>query len=193
MQNSKDYKLKIVNEDNKLVKIHELAYGNYFINNNKKDPNLFPGFDKSNDTKIIVAEINDNIIGTNSITVDGDLGLPSDKYFKAETNLVRSTTKGLVGNSWKIAISQQYKCNIGVLFDLIQKTVELAVDMDIESCLYIFPKKHENVYKKFIKAETISEKKCNIGDKKDVHLVLMKTDTKETVEHLNQLFTNRKF
>ena len=65
--------------------------------------------------------------------------------------------------------------------------------MDIQTCLYIFPKKHENVYKKFIKAETIAEKKCDIGDKKDVHLVLMKTETKKTIEHLNNLFTNRKF
>ena len=187
------YKLYVLKDFSKFKEIHELAYGKFFETSKVENPNLFPGFDVSNNTKTIVAEHNSKIIGTNSITVDGEMGLPSDKYFKEETDFVRNKTAGNVGNSWKIAIAEDNRKNIGILFDIIQKTVELAVEMDIQTCLYIFPKKHENVYKKFIKAETISEKKCNIGDKKDVHLVLMKTETKQTIEHLNNLFTNRKF
>jgi len=193
MHNQKKLKIDVLKDYSKHKEIHELAYGRFFHLERKEEPNLFPSFDESENTKTIIVEYNNNLVGTNSITVDGELGLPSDKYFKRETNLIRKKTEGKVGNSWKIAISEDHRKNIGVLFDLIQKTAELAVEMDIQTCLYIFPKKHENVYKKFIKAETIAEKKCDIGDKKDVHLVLMKTETKETIEHLNNLFTNRKF
>lgn len=193
MNDQKNFKIEILNDFSKLKEIHELTYGKFFNIEKKYDPNLFPGFDVSKNTKTIIVEDNNKVIGTNSITIDGKLGLPSDKYFKKETDIIRNKTDGKVGNSWKIAISEKYRKNISILFDIIQKTVELAVEMDIQTCLYIFPKKHENVYKKFIKAETIAEKKCDIGDKKDVHLVLMKTETKQTIEHLNNLFTNRKF
>ena len=193
MNNYKKAKIKILKDYSKFKEIHELAYGKFFTSNKINNPNLFPGFDISKNTKTIVAEIDNKIVGTNSITIDGNIGLPSDKYFKNETDFIRNQTNGNVGNSWKIAISENNRANIGILFDLIQKTVELASEMEIVTCLYIFPKKHENIYRKLIKAETIAEKKCNIGDVKDVNLVLMQTNTKDTIKHLNELFTNRKF
>ena len=196
MQTSRTHQISILKDFKRLKEVHELAYSSYFKNeeNNKPaDINLFPILDTSKNTKTIVVEIEDKIIGTNSLTIDGEFGLPSDKYFKEETDAIRKNTSGNVGNSWKIATSQDYKSNVMLLFDIIQKTSELAVEMKIDTCLYIFPKKHENIYKKMINAEKIAEKKCNIGDVKDVHLVLMKTETKNSIKHFKSLFTKRKF
>ena len=47
--------------------------------------------------------------------------------------------------------------------------------MGMETCLFIFEKRHERIYKKLIGAETIAEKVCDIEGfiEHKMHMVLM--------------------
>ncbi|MCF6367158.1 MAG: hypothetical protein L3J35_13285 [Bacteroidales bacterium] len=193
-----DYSISILKDYSKLEEIHELAH-NAFIEsglitkkqNNKLD--LFPHLNKSKNTKTIIAEYSDKIIGTNSMTSDGINGLHTDKYFKKETDNFRKNTKIKIGSSWRLATHKDYRSNIMLLLDLIEKSVNVAINMKIETCLYIFAKKHEGFYKKLLNATLVAEKKCYIEKGLEVHLVLMKTETEETRKHLNEIFIRRKF
>ena len=161
--------------------------------NNNKQLNLYPHLNFIENTKTIIAENSNKIIGTNSITVDGTNGLHTDNYFKEETDKIRYNSSEKIGSSWRIATCTEYHRNIRLLLDIIQNSVELAVKMNIEICLYAFNKKHENFYKQLLNAETIAQKKINQKQGLNTELVLMKTDTEKTRNHLNKLFIKRKF
>lgn len=56
---------------------------------------LYPQFDMSPQTVVLVAERNDRVIGTVSIVMDGTLGLPVDRHFPCETHRLRRGGKPL--------------------------------------------------------------------------------------------------
>jgi len=198
MSEKQKYKISILNDYNKLPEIHTLAHDAFIesglIKKRKSNQlNLFPHLNLTKNTTTIIAEKNGKIIGTNSMTVDSEVGLHTDKYFKKETDKLRKDTSKKIGSSWRIATHKDFRSNIMLLLDLIEKSVNVAIDMKIDTCLYIFAKKHEGFYKKLLNAELIAEKKCFIDDGLEVNLVLMKTETNQTINHLNKIFIKRKF
>ncbi len=198
MRNINDYSISILSEFHKLEEIHELCHDAYvesglIFKRQDSKLNLFPHLNTIENTKTLIAVKDNKIIGTNSITSDGIFGLHSDMHFKEETDFFRLNTKGILGSSWRIATNKIYRNNIRLLLDLVQNTVKLAVEMNIQTCLYVFAKKHEDFYKKLIGAETISQKRSNLEPGLNVDLVLMKTETVKTREFMNDLFIRRKF
>ena len=154
---------------------------------------LYPYLNKISETTILIAELEGEIIGTNSMTIDSSVGLHTDKFFKKETDLIRKQENKTLGSSWRIATNQKYRRNIRLFLDLIQNSFYLAKEMHIETCLFVFDKKHEDFYKKLLDAETIAEKICNIEPEIDIHMILMRTDTENSQKHLSKLFIRRKF
>jgi len=159
-----NYEIHLLKDYQLLDKIHLLTYQAYveselITENVNKRANIFPHLNEIKYTNIITAIKDNNIIGTNSLTIDSEYGLHSDIHFKEETDRIRTSVTGLSGSSWRIATVSEYRKNIRLLLDLIQFTVNLAVEKEIHTCVYVFAKKHEEFYKKLIGAETVACKK----------------------------------
>ena len=62
--------------------------------------------------------------------------------------------------------------------NLIKRSLLVGEKMGMDTCLFIFEKRHERIYKKLIAAKTIAEKVCDIERFIDhkIHMVLMMTD-----------------
>ncbi len=180
-----------LNEIGKLV--HDtLVESGHISSRYNKFVDLYPHLNKIPETTILIAELNGKIIGTNSMTLDNPAGLHSDKFFKEETDIFRKQNK-ILGSSWRIATEHEYRKNIRLFLDLIQNTFFAAKKMHIETCLFVFDKKHEEFYKKLLDAETIAEKIRNIEPEIDIPMILMRTDTENSQKHLSKIFTQRKF
>jgi hypothetical protein len=136
--------------------------------------NLYPHLNKIKETAVIIAEFNGKIIATNSATIDGEKGLHTDVYFKSETDEYRKTHKNL-GSSWRIATDKAHRRDIRIIMNLIKYSLLVGEKMGMETCLFIFEKRHERIYKKLIGAETIAEKVCDIEGfiEHKMHMVLM--------------------
>jgi len=193
-----NYKIEILNDFSELIDVHKLVRKAYISSGILSETyignaDFYPKLNMIPETKIIIARENGKIIGTNSITLDGKYGLHTDHSFKKETDLIRKTSKSILGSSWRIATSQEYHKKIGLFLDIIQKTFFIAKEQNIETCLFVFLKKHEKFYKSFLDAETIAEKEIYFEPDRSCDYVLMKTNTKKTQKHLSDIFINRKF
>ena len=180
-------------EISKLTKDAFSESGLILQNYNNQYLNLYPHLNTIQETSILIAEINRKIIGTNSVTLDGPAGLHTDYYFKKETDFIRKTEDTVLGSSWRIATTQEYRNNIRLFLDLVQNTFIVTKKKNIETCLFVFAEKHEAFYKKMLDAETIAKKKYTKFPYNNVTFVLMKTNTENSQKHLSELFTRRKF
>lgn len=144
-----------------------------------KTLNLYPHLNEIDETVVLIAESEGKIIATNSVTIDGENGLHTDAYFKRETDRLREKGEKL-GCSWRIATDKNYRCNIRVIMNLIKRSLSVGEKMGMETCLFIFEKRHERIYKKLIGAKTIAEKVCDIEGfiEHKIHMVLMKADVR---------------
>ena len=142
----------------------------------KKDGilNLYPHLNKIKETVVIIAESDGEIIATNSVTIDGEKGLHTDVYFKSETDEYRRTHEKL-GSSWRIATDKKHRRDIRIIMNLIKHTLSVGEKLGMKTCLFIFEKRHERIYKKLICARTIAEKICDIEGyiNHKMHMVLM--------------------
>ncbi len=193
-----DYKIQNLTDFNRLPEVNKLVREGFiesgFISGDyNQQVDLYPHLNTIEETTIITAEMNGKIIGTNSMTLDSPAGLHTDIFFKKETDFIRNNENTILGSSWRIATAQEYRRNFRLFLDLIQNSVFAAKQKQIETCLYIFAKKHEEFYKKILDAETITEKKLTIDPKFKILFVLMRTDTENTQKHLSKIFSKRTF
>lgn len=193
-----DYKIHKLTDYNRLPEINSIIRETFIESGLISDhfnssADFYPHLNTIKETTILIAEQNGQIVGTNSMTVDSPAGLHTDYYFKEETDFIRKTEKKILGSSWRIATIHEYRNNINLFLDLIQTSFHIAKEKHIETCLFVFNKKHEEFYKKLLDAETIAEKICTIDPKIEILFVLMKTDTENSQKHLSKLFTKRKF
>ncbi len=193
-----NYKIRKLDNFDRIPEIGKLVYdtlveSEHISSRNNKFIDLYPHLNKIPETTVLIAELKGKIIGTNSMTVDNPSGLHTDKFFKPETDLIRKKEKNILGSSWRLATEHKYRKNIRLFLDLIQNSFYLAKEMHIETCLFVFDKRHEEFYKKLLDAETIAQKICNIEPEIDIPMVLMQTDTENSQKHLSKIFTRRKF
>ncbi len=193
-----DYEIYKLNNFNRLSEIGKLVYdtlveSGHISSQYNNSVDLYPHLNKIPETTILIAELKGKIIGTNSMTIDSPNGLHTDKFFKEETDFIRKTENKILGSSWRIATKREYRRNIRLFLDIVQNTFFAAKEMNIETCLFVFDKKHEEFYKKLLDAETLAEKICNIEPEIEIPMVLMRTDTENSQKHLSKVFTQRKF
>ncbi len=193
-----DYKIRKLTDLKRLPEIGRLIHDTFIesglISTKCKTPvDLYPHLNFIKETTILTVELNGKIIGTNSMTLDGPAGLHTDYYFKEETDFIRKTENTVLGSSWRIATSHEYRNHIKLFLDLIQQSFFIAKEKQIETCLFVFAEKHEAFYKKMLDAETIAKKKYTKFPYNNVTFVLMKTNTENSQKHLSELFTRRKF
>ena len=137
-----------------------------------------PELDANRNTVILVAIEDRSIVGTNSLTLDGPLGVPMDHGLCDEVDRIRAEGHTVMA-SWRIATEPTCRNRMTVVLALIEETAKWLVASGGTTCIYLFSKCHERIYRKLISATTI----CDVGafypDAPKWHGVLMRTDAKQ--------------
>ena len=152
---------------------------------NDSEIELNPLLNRSGNTNIIIAEYQNDLIGTCSITKDSDLGLNTDFNFKRETDELRKQYSNL-GSIWRILTSIENRTNIKMIKELIKRSAETAKRMGIETCIFTIEDKRVSLYKKLVGASVIANKECYISpviDKK-MKITLMKCNIDHAINKM---------
>ncbi|RCU45702.1 N-acetyltransferase [Corallincola holothuriorum] len=138
----------------------------------------FPELDNMPKTKVIVAEVNGRIVGTNSITFDGPAGLHTDKFFPEETQSIRDEGRNLA-SSWRVAVDPSFRNQLKVIRSIFKQTFAVADAYNLECCLFTFYEKHEKIYQKLINARSLCKKSYSNEFYTDKTQVLMRVDIED--------------
>lgn len=134
----------------------------------------YPHLDGIPQTKVLVALAGGEIVGTNSLTLDGPAGLHMDDDFKAECDAVRAEGRTLAA-SWRIVTSSTCRSERTVVMGLIQRTVDLMLAQKIQTSVFTFNPRHERVYQRLLNMTTVA-RKDSIGGLKNAPAVFMRLD-----------------
>lgn len=158
---------------------HDIYVKNgYYKPNEEGKLSHYPQLDNIPETTVFIAIKDGEIVGTNSITLDGIMGLHVDLDFPDEVNKVRKERRRLVA-SWRIVTNNGIKVIVG----LIKKTVDHALNiLKADTALFTFHPKHESFYQKYLNAKTIARSDC-ISKLENAPAVLMRVD-KETIKEV---------
>lgn len=134
-----------------------------------------PEMDADPNTIVLIAVDDGKIIGTNTLTLDGPLGVPMDHGLREEVDRIRAEGNKLMA-SWRIATDPMCRNRMDVVLQLIEATAKHGVEFGGTVCIYLFAKRHERVYQKIVSATTICDAGIFYSDAPKWHAVLMRTD-----------------
>jgi len=186
---SNSYTIKNLDDPKYYQEINHLTYKTLteiglVDNKNDSEIELNTLLNRSDNTNILIAEFQNNLIGTCSVTMDSCLGLNTDFSFKTETDQLRKRYEKL-GSFWRILTSIENRTNIRMIKGLIKGAIDTAKIMSIETCVFTVEDKRVSLYEKLVGASTVANKECCISpliDKK-VKMTLMMCD-------INQAWNN---
>jgi len=135
----------------------------------------YPYLDNIPETTVLIAEGDGGIVGTTSLTLDGEQGLHVDSDYKAECAKVRTEGRRLAA-AWRLVTTDHDR---RVLMGLIGHMVTLAYSLSVETCLYTFNPRHESVYKRLLNMETIANHSGSVHGLKNAPSVLMRLDVEK--------------
>lgn len=144
----------------------------------------YPELDSSPRTTILVAMEDRRVIGTNSITADGPFGLHTDRYFRAETDVIRREGRRLV-SSFRIATDpgRTGRRNLALVQDLVKWSLVVAIHKyDFETILCTFNPKHETVYERWLAARTVRVIEAMADERIAAGAVMMRIDRERLPE-----------
>lgn len=99
-------------------------------------------FDRIPQTDIFLAyDDTGDLVGTNSLTRDNDIGIHTAIDFPKETMRERLTDRNLA-SSWRIVTKADCRSGGGVVSALIKATVQRADNLGVETCLFTFNPRH---------------------------------------------------
>ncbi|MFC1479119.1 hypothetical protein ACFL6F_00840 [Planctomycetota bacterium] len=138
----------------------------------------YPHLDGIPETTILVALENGEIVGTNSITIDGPFGMHVDEDFKKECDQIRFENR-LLASSWRIATKKSCRNERKAVMQLIQETVDHALGNGVETMLFTFNPRHERIYKKLLNMITVAKNGGSVTGLSNAPAVLMRVDDKD--------------
>jgi hypothetical protein len=188
---TKDYVTKRLDDHSRLDDVYRLTHDSLVDAGDilpQEDDQIIsaPHLDRIAQTTIVIAEKNEEIVGTVSVTIDGPSGLISDNYFREETDLVRSRCNGAFCSTWRMATAKEYRGNLRLVQELILESFNIARENSCELCLFVFNERHVRVYKRLIKAEVIARKDASVDQNTQLPVVLMQMDMVQGWNTFNQ-------
>lgn len=156
----------------------------------------YPHLDLIEETSVVVARDDDGeLLGTNSLTVDGPAGLHVDATFPGEVDAVRRYCQPRIwalGASWRIVVRHDVPRKLETVLGLIGHTRKLVSERDLDLVLYSFHPKHERFYQKAIGAVTLA------GPRPDTIMdgapaILMRTDRDRLKRFWHDFSRRRRF
>ncbi|MBT3185530.1 MAG: hypothetical protein HN342_13515 [Nitrospina sp.] len=132
-------------------------------------------FNETDETYVFMVEDEfGNLLGTNSLTIDGAHGLPVDDDFKEEVDLIRKECRKEgknLGMSWRIVTRSEIRNQMSVTLGLIGATIDLGRQCPLDVMLFILPLKQKSFYECILGLKGVGEDHSVIlmrGDKKNL-------------------------
>jgi hypothetical protein len=144
-----------------------------------------PNLDEIPETSIVTAEKNGEIIATVTITLTNPHGLPTDQYFKEETEAICENGKVSVGVISRIATVKKHRTNTRLTMNTLFRGLEIMHASSCHIVLFVVAEKHIRFYKRFFEAEIIASKMTAIDKGIDIPMVLMQAGVQRGWEVFN--------
>ena len=113
-----------------------------------------PDQDVLPETKIFLAEINNEPVGSVSFTVDNEFGLMVDSEFKTQIDRYRKFY-GKVACFWRLTIHPAYQDSIKVLRVMLGTIATCLLKNQIPVCFFTFSPEHARIYEKLVNTEEV--------------------------------------
>lgn len=143
--------------------------------------NLYPQIDSSSKSCILFAFYQEQIVGSLSITEDGEHGLSTDIHFKKESQSLRLKNAKML-SSYRMISTPLGRGTFGfsLVMDLIKCGLHLAIEAyDFDRMLLAFGKRHEKLYQQLVGAKSRAYKGMDEEAGILEELVLMSLDRGE--------------
>ena len=132
--------------------------------------NSCPHLDSNSNTFIVIAELEDKIIGTITATVDSKVGLNVDHWFKNDVDKYRILRKHQLGSSWRLATISSFRGQRKLIIDLIAKAFGILIEAGCDICLCALLNKHVKTYQRLIDAEIVLTKNIIFTPQEEQHM-----------------------
>ena len=168
--------------------VYKLTYEAY-ISQGYCEPNKegklihYPHLDNIPETTVLIAIANNEVIGTNSITIDGSNGLHVDDDFPEEVEQFRQRCKKenrILSSSWRIATKEK---SLSLIKALVFATAEQNFLLGVDEQLFSFNPRHEKIYRRLIGLQTVAVGHCHATN---AEAVLMHTHIEDTISYLEE-------
>jgi len=163
-----DLHVEEVDSIDRLAEVYELTYREYVAEgyvqpNGNKQLRHYAELDGIEETTVFGAYIGSKLVGTNSLTADGPMGLPVDCDFPDKVARIRRWCRSrdlVLGTSWRLVTDSAARGNFRVLIELVRATVRKGCKLGLHVTLYSLNPRHEKAYRKFLGLETIARGIC---------------------------------
>ncbi|MCK5120649.1 MAG: hypothetical protein KAQ91_01630 [Methylococcales bacterium] len=182
--NNRDYTISVLEDYSRLDEVYRLTHDS-LVNAGEIEPKedgrfiTCPNLDMIPETTILIAEQNCKIIGSISFTLDGPNGVHTDNWFKDETDEIRNSNVGVLGSSWRVATTAEFRGNRRFVLDLMKNAFQIGIENNCDVCLFTFLDKHVDVYQRIMRADIVKKKVVLIDGKREADVNMMKIDVEE--------------
>lgn len=134
-----------------------------------------PDQDVIPETIIYMVEINGELAGTVTFTIDSEFGLMVDSGFKQQIDKYRKFY-GKIANFWRLAISPAYQKDTRILRHLLGIIARCLLKNQISVCFFTFSPEHARIYERLVNTEEVCRgvDSNKLIDPKHAQVVLMK-------------------
>jgi hypothetical protein len=131
----------------------------------------YPHFDHIPETDILVAVLNNVIVGSVSVTFDGPSGFTVEEEFMEQCKIIREEGKSMAV-VWRLVADESVRSNRTVLMSLVDAALERVRRREISTALIAVNPKHERVYCRMLNTEVVARKL--VTDSKTAPSVLLR-------------------
>lgn len=160
--------IRKINSVDGLADVYRLTYKEYVAEgyvkpNGNEQLRHYAELDGIEETTVFGAYLDGKLVGTNSLTVDGPMGLHVDHDFSDTVGRIRRWCRSRdlnLGASWRIVTDSSVRENFRILIELVRATVRKGCELGLHVTLYSFNPCHERAYRRFLGLETIARDVC---------------------------------
>lgn len=123
----------------------------------------YPALERIPETAVLVALQSKTVMGTVSITLDGERGLNVDHDFRGPVQAVREEGRAL-GAVWRLATRRSLRGERRVVLGLIRAAVRQAFEvLELQSFLIVVNPRHESAYRRLLDMQVVARSRGTEG------------------------------
>jgi hypothetical protein len=151
-----------------LIEVYGLTYREY-VAAGYAEPNgerllaHYAELDGIDETTVFGAYLEGELVGTNTITRDGPMGLHVDQDFPTEVEAIRRWCHSHelnLGASWRLVTSSIVRHNASVMVSLIRATIRKGCESALHITLYSLHPHHVRFYERLLGLKKVAEGLC---------------------------------
>jgi hypothetical protein len=184
---TKNYEIRKAATNQELESVYRLTHDAYVeMKYAKPQPDgrliHYPQLENIPETTVMIADSGSRVLGTLSITVDGPMGLNTDRDFPKHTREIRSQTNMLAA-CWRMVTCKDCRHKKSIIKDLLKESLKYIFrQLEIDTLLFTVNPSHERVYQLLFGCETIAHRTKSIDGLENAPAVLMRLDNKNVPE-----------